>query len=317
MGSGGRAVKRRRSLALRRRAARLRAGASLRALRTAIGTAAALVLAFSLGGGLGSWLGGGSRAVGIEDTSDAGLTIEALLASAPAVMPARPGIALIIDDLGLDVAATRRAMALPAAVALAFLPYGAAAPALAAEAASGGHEVLVHLPMAPDGAVADPGPNALLDGLSVAELRRRLDANLDGLTGYDGVNNHMGSGLTRDGAAMAVVMAELARRGVFFVDSKTSAQTVAWREAERAGVPWSIRDVFLDDEPGIWAVEVQLQQLEAAARRDGFAVGIGHPYPSTLKALDVWLRGLSARGFDLVPVARTLRHPSPAVAEAQ
>ncbi|MEX2647701.1 MAG: divergent polysaccharide deacetylase family protein, partial [Alphaproteobacteria bacterium] len=191
------------------------------------------------------------------------------------------------------------------------------APALAAEAAAGGHEVLVHLPMEPDGAVADPGPNALLDGLGIAELQRRLVANLDGLTGYDGVNNHMGSGLTRDGPAMAVVMAELAKRGVFFVDSKTSAQTVAWREAERAGVPWSIRDVFLDDEPGIWAVEVQLQHLEAAARRGGFAVGIGHPYPSTLKALDVWLRGLSARGFELVPVARTLRHPSPAVAEAQ
>ncbi|MEX2647700.1 MAG: hypothetical protein WD673_01650, partial [Alphaproteobacteria bacterium] len=127
-------MKRRRSLALRRRAARLRAGAPLRALRAAVGTAAALVLAFSLGGGLGSWLGGGTRAVGIDaapasraTASDTDLTIEALLAAAPPDMPARPSIALVIDDLGLDVAATRRAMALPAAVALAFLPYAPAA----------------------------------------------------------------------------------------------------------------------------------------------------------------------------------------------
>jgi hypothetical protein len=115
---------------------------------------------------------------------------------------------------------------------------------------------------------------------------------------------------------MDVVMSELRRRGVFFLDSKTSAGTVAWREAERDGVPWSIRDVFLDNEPGIWAIEVQLHELEARARKVGLAVGIGHPYPSTLKALEAWIAGLGARGLDLVPVSRTLRHPAPAVAEA-
>lgn len=250
----------------------------------------------------------------VSDVS--GPSIATLLAEGHGVAPkaARPRVVVVIDDVGLDVEAARQAMSLPAEIVIAVLPYAPAAPGLAAEARRLGHEVLLHMPMAPEDGAEDPGPDALSASLGAPEIRRRLAAALGRVPGAIGVNNHMGSGLTQDARAMAAVMAELAPRGLYFLDSRTSARTIAWREAARAGVPWAMRAVFLDNDVHVWAVEVQLQALEAAARRDGLAVGIGHPHRETLAALGPWAKGLAARGFDLVPLSKAVRRTDPALA---
>lgn len=209
-------------------------------------------------------------------------------------------VALIVDDLGLSGPSARRAIRLPGPLTLAFLPYGGLTPELAREARAAGHEVFVHLPMEPVGS-ADPGPMALLSSLGADELRRRLLWAIGRVPGATGVNSHMGSRLTADPQAMAVVMGELARLGLPFVDSMTTAASIAGGLALQAGVPATARDVFLDNEPSPAAIRAQLERVERLARRAGSAVAIGHPYPATLEVLAEWLPRATRRGLRLVP----------------
>ena len=219
----------------------------------------------------------------------------------------RPMIAIVIDDLGHSPALLRRTLRLRAPLTLAFLPYGQDLPALAAEARGAGHELLVHLPMEAMDPSQDPGPYALLNGLDDAELSRRLKWHLSQFDGYVGVNNHMGSRFSSDETKMAAVMVEVAARGLLYVDSRTTPETVGLSLARRLGVPGVKRDVFLDNDPAPESVRRQLSLLEAKARRQGFAIAIGHPHPVTLEALAGWLPEVEARGFVLVPVSAIVR----------
>ena len=155
-----------------------------------------------------------------------------------------PVIAICIDDLGEDLAGTDRAMALPGAVTLSFLPFADATPFLAQEAERKGHEVLAHVPME---AVSptDPGPMALKQG--APDIAARLAWNLDRVPGLSGVNNHEGSKFTTDAQSFVPVAEELARRHLFFFDSRTIAGSQAIRVAHLFGVMSAGRDVFLDD----------------------------------------------------------------------
>jgi polysaccharide deacetylase 2 family uncharacterized protein YibQ len=205
----------------------------------------------------------------------------------------------MIDDLGHDVRAARRAVGLPARLTLAFLPYGHALPELTAAAAARGHDVFLHLPMEPEGS-DDPGPNAILTALDPAEVARRLAWAFARVPTAVGVNNHMGSRATRDPGLMLATLGEVRRRRLVFVDSRTSPASVAGGVAARLGVPHAVRDVFLDNDPSPEAVRARLADAERVARRNGRALAIGHPYPSTLAALAEWLPEARARGLELV-----------------
>lgn len=218
---------------------------------------------------------------------------------------ARPMIAIVIDDVGPAREAGERTMRLPASVTLAVLPYAPAAPDLAREARSQGHELLVHMPMQPVGR-ADPGPNALTAGLSREEFARRLEWNLTRFDGYVGINNHMGSRLTADAPAMRMVLEALKTRGLFYLDSRTTARTTVGPLARSLGVRELERDVFLDDDMSAGAVQRQLTKAEAQARLAGSAVAIGHPHPATLDVLERWLPSARAQGFDIVPLTVVL-----------
>jgi polysaccharide deacetylase 2 family uncharacterized protein YibQ len=219
-------------------------------------------------------------------------------------MAARPLIAIVIDDLGADVAHTRRAIALPRQVALAFLPYPRMTPQLARDAGQAGHEVLVHLPMQAEGA-HDPGPMALAVGLSRDENLRRLDWALARVPGFVGVNNHEGSKFTADAVALGPVMARIAKRGVFFFDSRTTPASQAVTVARAHGMESSDRDVFLDDVVTIDAVDAELRALEAKARARGAAIAIGHPNEITLDAVAYW--AAHEQGFELVTLRDAIR----------
>ncbi|MDW8368753.1 MAG: divergent polysaccharide deacetylase family protein [Geminicoccaceae bacterium] len=208
-------------------------------------------------------------------------------------------LAIVLDDLGPSGPATRRAIALPGPLTLAFLPYAELTGPLAREARAAGHEVFVHLPMEPVGN-EDPGPMALLAGLPDEELRRRLLWAIGRVPGATGVNNHMGSRLTADVRAMALVVRELDRLGLPFVDSMTTGASVAASLALESGLPTTARDVFLDNDPAPAAIRARLEQAERLARRSGSALAIGHPYPATLQVLADWLPRARERGLRLV-----------------
>src|SRR5262249_40596056 len=152
------------------------------------------------------------------------------------------------------------------------------------------------MPMEPLGH-DDPGPGALLTNLSSDEVRARFDKALDSFSGFDGVNNHMGSKFTADEAGMQIVIGELQKRHLFFLDSRTSARSVGDAVAREHGVPTTRRDVFLDDTMTAEAVNAQLAQLERVARHKGVAVAIGHPHDVTLTALEAWLPAAQKRGL--------------------
>lgn len=206
---------------------------------------------------------------------------------APATEPgARRGLlAIVIDDAGYDLDALQPFLDLPMPVAVAVLPNLPQSAEAARRVRAAGKEVLLHLPMEPAGG-EDPGPGALLTGLPAAEIERLLDAALATVPGASGVNNHMGSKATADPAFMAVVLCALGRRGLFFVDSRTTAATVAAAEADRLGVPVLERRVFLDAVDG--RVEESVEAAIAAASREGRAVAIGHVQTEGLAAI---LRG--------------------------
>jgi hypothetical protein len=224
-------------------------------------------------------------------------------------------IAIVIDDMGVDRKRSERAAALPAPLTLSWLPYATDVGRQAAAARAAGHEILLHAPMQPQGH-ENPGPHALLTSLSADEIRRRLDADLDLLPEAVGLNNHEGSLFTRDARAMAPVIDELKHRGLLFLDSRTTGASIAADAARAASVPYAVRDVFLDNVMTVDAVRAQLAEVEAIARRRGFAVAIGHPHDATLEALEPWLRSLASRGFVQVPISAIVQyrieHPSTA-----
>lgn len=225
-------------------------------------------------------------------------------------VPGRPMIALVIDDMGVDVRRSAEAMALPPAATLSFLAYARDVARQSAAARARGHELLLHLPMEPLDRSADPGPGALLTAMSretiVATLRRDLAA----FSGYVGVNNHMGSRFTASAEAMTPVLEEFKADGLLFLDSLTSGRSVGAKLAESLGVPTLKRDVFIDDSPDPGAIRTQLARAEAIAKRTGRVVMIGHPRDGTLAALRAWMPAAEAAGFQFVPLSALVRAKS-------
>lgn len=224
-----------------------------------------------------------------------------------------PAIAIIIDDVGHNLAYGRRLLALPVPVTLAILPHTQAAQRLADEAAAANQTVILHQPME-NGAGLSIGSGGLYSRMSASEVRQTLQANLDSFTHIRGVNNHMGSRLTSDRAAMDPVMQVLRERGLYFVDSRTTHHTQAAFAAEAAGVPNLSRDVFLDNERTAQAIGSAFDRALELARKQGSALIIGHPYPQTIEflerrlAADLW----HSEGVRVVSVeellARRYRH---------
>jgi len=218
----------------------------------------------------------------------------------------KPQISIIIDDVGVDIQGSKRAMQLPAYVTLSFIPYSTRLREQTKDARDLGHELMLHMPMEPLGH-ADPGPDALLVNLPMDELRQRFESALASFVGFDGVNNHMGSKFTSFQPGMDMVMDELKPRHLFFLDSRTSGQSIGEKVAREKGVPTISRDVFLDDDQTLSLINNQLEETERIARRKGYAIAIGHPHTTTLEALEKWLPEAEARGIVFVPVRQLIK----------
>lgn len=232
---------------------------------------------------------------------------------AKAALPrhARPVIAVVIDDMGVDRKRSARTLRLPADITLAYLPYALHVQQQVDQAAALGHEIIVHMPMEPEGRAADPGPDYLGTGMNANELRARIGRNLDAFTGYVGVNNHMGSKFTSYRPGVDVLMPILKERGLLFLDSKTRPDSVAEAAALDNGLPATHRDIFLDHVEDAAHVRQALAQAEKRALRTGTAVVIGHPKDVTIDALAAWLPTLSAKGIRVVKLSDVIarRHP--------
>ncbi|MBP5855478.1 divergent polysaccharide deacetylase family protein [Marivibrio halodurans] len=221
--------------------------------------------------------------------------------------PSRPILAIVIDDVGVDVAHSREAVRLPAPLTFAFLPYGYDLPAMTRTAREGGHEIMVHLPMEPENREVDPGPHALMTDLPPEEIDRRIAWNLARIDGPVGLNNHMGSKFSARPEGMRRVLRALSDRGLFFLDSVTSARTTGYRLAEEMGVPFAVRDIFIDHTLDKATIRAQLEKAVETAKRQGHAVAIGHPHDETIDVLRDWLPTVAGQGVQLVPMSAVIR----------
>ncbi len=211
-----------------------------------------------------------------------------------------PRLAIIIDDLGYDRSTADAVLALGFPLTVSVLPHLPLSSELAEEAQRRGDQVMLHLPMESEADGAKPEDIELRVGMSATQVDAALAGMLETVPYATGVNNHQGSRATADPALMQALMPALRQRGLFFVDSRTDAKTVAYDMAERAGVPAASRKVFLDDVASRGAILKQLDLAARDAQRDGFTIAIGHPRPATIAALAEGVPPLEARGIHLV-----------------
>jgi polysaccharide deacetylase 2 family uncharacterized protein YibQ len=220
-----------------------------------------------------------------------------------AVPHGRPLIAVVLDDVGVARSHAELAIDMPAVITLSFMTYANGVADMAARAHAKGHELMLHVPMEPLDSDVDAGPHALTVDLPDSELLKRLAWGLGRFPGYIGINNHMGSRFTQDERGMRVVLEELKRRNLLFLDSRTIGTTIGDKLAARMGVAHVMRDVFLDDEMDEAAVLKQLAYAEKVATSKGQAIAIGHPHPATIAAIRAWMPKAEARGFVIVPLS--------------
>lgn len=223
-----------------------------------------------------------------------------------------PRLVIIIDDLGYGLDAGRRATALPGKINLSILPDTPNGELLARLGLAEGKEILLHAPMS--NVNGKPlGGGALTDAMSEAELRQTLEASLNDTPGVRGVSNHMGSLLTTRREPMEWVMEVLASRGLYYVDSRTTATTVAAAVAQEYGVPNLSRSVFLDNVQEFGAIHRKFTEVLEVADRNGIAIAIGHPHRETLTYLQSQLPAAEAMGYRLSLISEVLKpRPLPA-----
>jgi polysaccharide deacetylase 2 family uncharacterized protein YibQ len=218
-----------------------------------------------------------------------------------------PKLAIVLDDMGYDRAAADAAFALQFPITLSVIPHLPHSAEVAEEAYRRGDQVLLHLPMEAEAGETKAEPIELRVGMKADQVERDLDSMLETVPHAAGVNNHQGSRATADAKLMAELMPALRRRGLFFVDSRTTAATVAYDAAERAGVRSASRKVFLDDTTNRDAILSQIDLAARDATRDGFAIAIGHPHPATIAALREVGPRLESRGIQFVFVSDVVR----------
>ncbi len=223
-----------------------------------------------------------------------------------------PRIAIIVDDLGYNEGSElRQFLKLDEPFTVSILPRTPYSTDLADEAFRAGKEILVHIPMEPESYPdTDPGEGALLLSQSYSQISSITAADIEAIPHAVGANNHMGSAFTQDRGRMRAMMSVVSDKGLFYVDSMTTPLSKGLPEAERAGVRVARNNMFIDsplDERGRIDARSQLSRLEEIARKRGYAVGIGHPHPETLKVLEIEMPRMAARGVKFVFVSELAR----------
>ena len=214
---------------------------------------------------------------------------------------ARGRLAILLDDGGQKLDLVPKAAALPAEVGFAILPFLPKSAETATALHQAGHEIWLHLPMEPENYPKnDPGPRVVLVAMNSDELRTAVHSAINNIPHVVGVNNHMGSQATADLKMMTWIMQELKTRGLSFIDSRTTVNTVAEEAARAQGVPTNRRHVFLDNVRSAAAIRKQLDEAVYRCRMEGEIIAIGHLDKVTLQVLFEDLPGISARGADLV-----------------
>lgn len=215
-----------------------------------------------------------------------------------------PKVAIVIDDLGGEDKISKELLRWDLPVTFSILPFAPFSKRLASEAHRKGKEIILHLPMEPWGyPETRPGEGVLLEEMNEGRLLNQLSKDIEAVPYIAGVSNHMGSRLMEDPEKMKIVFLELKRRGLFFLDSRTTPQTIGLQVAQSVGLRATERSVFIDHSSTEEDIKRQLEELIQLSLSRGKAIGIGHPHPSTLKLIKEMVPKMKERGIEIVSLS--------------
>jgi hypothetical protein len=219
----------------------------------------------------------------------------------------RPKIAIVIDDLGGEKNISQELLQWNLPITFSILPFMLHSKTLAQEAHRKGKEVILHLPMEPHGyPQVKPGKGVLLEEMDEAGLLHQLSQDIEAVPYIQGVSNHMGSKLMEDPKKMRIVFSELKKRGLFFLDSRTTPETIGIQVAQSVGLNAMERSLFIDHSSDKEVIKQKLEQLIQRSLSTGKAVGIGHPHPSTIKILKEMVSKMKEKGIEIVPLSAVM-----------
>lgn len=221
--------------------------------------------------------------------------------------PAGHGIALVIDDVGYDLTALRRILKLSVPVAISVLPDSPFAYQAATISQQAGQVVMLHLPMQPEDPSLQMDDDFLRVNMTRDDVRQTFLRDLKKVPYVQGTNNHMGSKLTQLDTPMQWVMQLCREKNLFFLDSKTSAHSVAAQTARDSGIAWASRRIFLDHEMTLSSMKHAWQQARNCASKQRGCIIIAHPRPKTVAFLENYLRPADAK--QMVSIKQLL-HPA-------
>lgn len=218
----------------------------------------------------------------------------------------QPLISIIIDDIGYSISRARNFLNLNIAITFSILPKLTNSHILAAEIHYKGHEIMLHQPMEPYNSHLDPGPGALFVGYKPQKISRIMEENISIAPYAIGVNNHMGSRFTSCGTEISEALRVIRDRDLFFIDSLTSGHSVAYKTARKLQMPTACRNIFLDNHLEDNYILRQLHKLQIHAKVHGHAIGIGHPFPETARAIKRYLSNSKHSGVSFVHISDLL-----------
>ncbi|MEE8430277.1 MAG: divergent polysaccharide deacetylase family protein [Candidatus Desulfatibia sp.] len=220
-------------------------------------------------------------------------------------LPAKlPKVAIIIDDIGYDRKIADKFLQLNADLTFSLLPHTPSQKSFARKVSQKGLDIMLHLPMEPyEYPQVDPGPGALLTSMSPDELISQLKKNLDAVPGIIGVNNHMGSKMTTVSSQIYQIFTVLKQRKLFFIDSRTTLNSICKPSARLFQIPFAQRNVFIDHIVDPDFIRRQLNHLIQIAYDRGEAVGIAHPHIETYTVLRAMLPDLQKK-VQIVPASQ-------------
>jgi len=225
----------------------------------------------------------------------------------PATTRTKPQVAIIMDDLGENLSAARKLLSIPLEVTFAILPNTGHARETAELSHAQNRETLIHLPMEPiNYPKHNPGRNALFTNMDSGQIKEIISGYIAAVPYAIGGNNHMGSRFTENKKAMQSVLQTMRNNHLFFVDSRTSGRSIAYAQAREMGIATATRDRFLDNIRQVDTIRSEIRSLVRLAQKKGQAIGICHPYPETLAALQQEQNYIKTQGVDVVPISRLL-----------
>ena len=218
-----------------------------------------------------------------------------------------PRIAFIIDDLGYEIDIAKKIIEIEFPITLSILPFLKYSEYIAEEGKNSNQEIMLHLPMEPDNSSSNPGDGAITSNMFGEEIRQIVRECIFNFPHVIGVNNHMGSKITKNREIMEIVLEEIRRYDLFFIDSLTTQDSIAYQVAKEMGVKTAVRSVFLDNDSDIEYIKGQILQAQKIALRDGKAIAIGHGKINTYYVLKRMIPELVKAGIEIVPVSALVK----------